>query len=164
MTKRRPERHKSAGYYIEDGVAIDLPHSATVLVTGSPDDDTYLAVQEQRYEMLADRDAIAKSLAADLRRELPSRAFLDMVARMVDPESHDYLKLVVTRRRNGKTWTRRANDAALVKAVIYRQEVRGNRHGDQKKAIAEVAERYEVSKATVLKALRNSNPKCKDSK
>jgi hypothetical protein len=161
MTKRRPKKHKSAMYSIVDGVAVDVPHSATILVTGSPDEDTYLALQEQRYEMLAGRDAIARSLAAELRRDSPCRAFLDMVARMVDPESDDYFKLVVSRARNGKTWTRRANNAALAKAVTYREEVHGNRHGDQKKAVAEVAERYEVSKATVLKALRSSNSNAK---
>ena len=71
MTKRRPKKHKSAMYSIVDGVAVDVPHSATILLTGSPDEDTYLALQEQRYEMLAGRDAIAKSLAAELRREIP---------------------------------------------------------------------------------------------
>jgi hypothetical protein len=167
MTKRRPRKTESPAYSLVDGVKVELPHSASIYVFGSPDEGTYLALQEERYEMLVGRgrDAsekwlaaelrrIAKSLAADLGEKFPYRPFLDMVARMLEPNS-DYLKLVVVRRRGGKTWKRRNNDATLAKATMHYEQALGNKRGSRKAAVGAVADCYGVSEATVRSALLN---------
>jgi hypothetical protein len=77
------------------------------------------------------------------------------VARWLDPQTDGYIKLVVVGRRDGKRTTKRVNDATIAKAAIEYQQALGNKHGDQKKAVKEVAKQYGLSKATVLKALRS---------
>jgi hypothetical protein len=155
MTKRRSKKTESPMYSKVDGPIIDHPHSAPIhLVDREVTEDTVLAVTEQLFE-LAGPDVFARWLASKLREKTPNRGLLEMVARMLDPKPDDYLKLVVERRRSGKTWTRRANDAALAKATTKYQRALGNKHGDQQKAIKKVAEQFGVSKATVLKALRS---------
>jgi hypothetical protein len=135
------------------------PHSAAIhLVNREVTEDTYLAVIEQAFEMLAGPDDIAKFLASKLRAS-PSREFLDIVALMLDPKVDSYFKLVIERRRSGKTWTRRANDAALAKATIKYQRAPGNKRGSRKDAVAAVADCFGVSQATVRKALRSLNSK-----
>jgi hypothetical protein len=160
MTKRRPKKSESAMYSEVDGVIVDHPHSANIhIVDGEFTEDTALALMEQFFEMLAGPDDIAKYLAAELRKESPSREFLDMVAVMLDPKVDSYFKLVIERRRRGKTWTRRANDAALAKATIKYQRDLANKHGSRKEAVGAVADLFDVSEATVRKALRNLNSK-----
>jgi hypothetical protein len=78
-----------------------------------------------------------------------------MVARWLDPQGNDCFKLKVERRRSGKSPTKSVNNIALVKAVAAYRRAFGNKHGDQKKAVAKVAKEFEVSKATVLKAMRS---------
>jgi hypothetical protein len=143
--KQRPKKSDS-GFPQSDSVYV-VDRENTVA--------TNLALMEQLFEMMADSDRIAKFLASELREGTPKRELLDMVARMLDPGINDYFKLVVARRRGGKTWTRQANDAALAKAAIKWKRALGNKHGDQKKAVAKTAKQFEVSKATVLKALRS---------
>jgi integrase len=93
---------------------------------------------------------------AERLRDCPSHpGNLDLVARMLDPSEGGYLKLVLVRRRKGKTATRHVNDAAIAKAVKIKMEARGNKHGDQRKAVAEVVKLFNVKKATVLKAMRS---------
>ena len=77
------------------------------------------------------------------------------VARWLDPQTDDYMKLVVVGRRDGKRTTKRVNDATIAKVAMEYQQALGNKHGDQKKAVKEVAKHYGVSKAAVLKALRS---------
>jgi len=155
MTKRRPDKTESAMYSIVDGVIVDHPHSATIHVVGREiTEDTYLALMEQYFEMQAGPDDIAKFLASELRKS-PGREFLDMVALMLDPKVDSYFKLVVERRRSGKTWTRRANDAAIAKAVKQYRQALGGKHGDQRKAVKDVAKQFRVSIPTVLKAIHS---------
>ena len=77
------------------------------------------------------------------------------VARWLDPQTDDYIKLVVVGRRAGKRMTKRVNDAAIAEAVKKNTDTRGNKHGDQKKTVREVANLFGVSMATVLKAIRS---------
>jgi len=170
MTKRRPKTTISPAYSFVDGVKVDLPHSAVIHVRrDAPNEYTYLAIREQLYEMLAARGggAVEKSVAAELRgiaKSLgadsgdPHLKFLDMVARMLEPNS-DYLKLVVVRRRSGKTWTRRNNDAELAEATMSYEQTLGKKRGSRKAAIGAVADRYGVSEATVRAALQNFDSK-----
>ena len=53
------------------------------------------------------------------------------------------------------TPTKRVNDATIAKVAMEYQQALGNKHGDQKKAVKEVAKHYGVSNAAVLKALRS---------
>jgi integrase len=98
---------------------------------------------------------VARYLTERLRDCPPHPGNLDLVARMLDPSEGGYLKLVLVRRRKGKTATRHINDAAIARAVKIKMEARGNKHGDQRKAVAEVAKLFNVKKATVLKAMRS---------
>jgi len=160
MTKRRPKKTESPMYSLVDGVIVDHPHSAPIhVVDREITEDTYLALMEQFFEMLAGPDEIARSLASKLREKSPSREFLDMVALMLDPTVDSYFKLVIERRRSGKTWTRRGNDAALVKATTKYERALGTRRGSRKAAVGAVADLFHVSEATVRKALRNLNSK-----
>jgi hypothetical protein len=121
---------------------------------GISTDAVYAALIEQLLAVNGP-DAIARLLATRLRDPSPHRAILDMVARWLDPRGDDRFKLKVVRRRGGKSPTKSVNEIALVKAVAAYQRASGNKHGAQKKAVAEVADQFEVSKATVLKALRS---------
>src|SRR5262249_5978681 len=60
-------------------------------------------------------------------------------------------------RRSGKTWTRRANDAAIAKAVKQYRQALGGKHGDQRKAVKDVAKQFRVSIPTVLKSIRSKS-------
>jgi DNA-binding GntR family transcriptional regulator len=51
--------------------------------------------------------------------------------------------------------TKRVNDATIAHAAIWRRRWLGNKRGSQKVAVADTAERYGVSEATVRKALRS---------
>jgi hypothetical protein len=154
-------RHKSESpAHCVSNVRVDPPHSAAVHVVGEPTEDTYLALMEQAFEMWAGPDAVAKFLANELRKKSTSRNVIAMVARMLDPEVKDYLKLSVVRRRNGKTWKRPANDAALAKWVTKYEQALGNKRGSRKVAVGAAADGFRVSeatvRATVRAALRNS--------
>jgi hypothetical protein len=148
MTKRQAKSTESPAY--------PKVHSASVYVVDREiNEDTHLALWEQLYEMKTSPSDIAKSIASELRKESPNREFLDMVARMLDPKADGRFKLVVARRWKGKTWTRRANYAALKKATLKWKRALGNKHGDQKRAVIKTADQFEVSKHTVLKAIRS---------
>jgi hypothetical protein len=114
--------------------------------------DMHVAFIEQLFANLGPAP-VARLLTERLRDRSPHRGILDLVARMLDPSEGGYLKLVVVRRRKGRTATRYVNDAAIAKAVKKNMEARGNKHGDQRKAVAEVAKLFSVRKATVLKAI-----------
>ena len=120
---------------------------------------TCLALMEQFFETLAGPDDITRFLASKLREKSPDRELLNMVALLLDPKADSYFKLVIKRQRDGKTWTRRANDAALAKATIKYQRDLANKHGSRKEAVGAVADLFDVSEATVRKALRNLNSK-----
>jgi hypothetical protein len=118
------------------------------------DDQVLMALYEQLYLMIG-ATSVASLLADRLRDPEPQPAILRMVARWLDPRSDDRFELVLKRRRNNQSWTKRVNNQVIVKAVKKCQQALGNKHGDQKKAVAKVAKQFEVSKATVLKALRS---------
>ena len=115
---------------------------------------TCLALMEQFFETLAGPDDITRFLASKLREKSPDRELLNMVALLLDPKADSYFKLVIKRQRDGKTWTRRANDAALAKFTNKYWRVLGGKRGQLKNAVAETARGFRVSEATVRKALR----------
>jgi len=110
------------------------------------------AIVEQLFEVQG-ADAVASFLAESLRLPAPHPGVIATVARWLDPQIDGYVKLVVRRRRRGKRMTKRLSDAAIALAVKKNMEARGNKHGDQQKAVKKVAEEFEVSKARVLKAI-----------
>jgi NACalpha-BTF3-like transcription factor len=117
-------------------------------------DAVRMALDEQLFAIQGPT-SIASLLAWRLRQPSPSRVVLNQIARMLDPSEDSYLKLKVVRQKKGKTATKYVNDVAIAKAVKKNMEARGNKHGAQKKAVAAVAEQFEVSKASVLKAIRS---------
>ena len=148
MTKR-PGRPKKSG----------LTHSGRVYFhKGDREltEDFYLALMERYYETLSGPDDIAKSLAADLRRDAPHLRFLNMLALMLDPKVNCYFKLVIKRRRGGTTWSRRNNDAVLAKATNEVFQALGGNHGDLKRAVGEIADYFEVSEGAVRLARQQS--------
>jgi len=137
------------------GEYIPTPSGKTVHVTRETVDDALgMALDEQLFAIKGPA-SVARLLAWRLRQPSPSRTVLDQIARMLDPSDDGHLKLKVVRHHKGKTATRYVNDAAIAKAVKKNTEARGNKHGTQKKAVAEVAKQFEVSEATVLKAIRS---------
>jgi hypothetical protein len=100
-------------------------------------------------------DAVTRLFAEKLREPDPHPEVIATIARWLDPQTDDRIKLVVKRRRKGKTVTKRVNDVAIAKAVKKNMKARGNKHGDQTKAVKEVHKQFGVSKAKVLKALRS---------
>jgi hypothetical protein len=155
MTKRRPLSDLTEHEFMwvpRDGVG---KQSAIVRGSGAKtEQEIYAALLEQLYEARGG-DAVAGLLAGLLRFPAPHPDVIATVARWLDPQTDDYIKLVVVGRRGGKRLTKRVNGAAIAKAVKKNMELRGNKHGDQKKAVCEVAKLFGVSKPTVLKAIRS---------
>jgi hypothetical protein len=116
--------------------------------------EIYAALVEELFKVRG-ADAVASFLAEQLRLPAPHPDVIATVARWLDPQTDDYIKLIVVGRRRGKRIRKRVNDVALAKAVDKYRRALGNKHGDQKKAVAKVAKQFEVSQATVLKALRS---------
>jgi hypothetical protein len=151
MTKRRPKTECS----VEDGVTVEYRHSASIhVVDREITEDTCLALWEQLFEMQAAPNDIAKLLASKLRETPPDPRLLNMLALMLDPKIDSHFKLVIKRQRDGKTWTRRANDAALAKFTNKYWQALGGKRGQLKDAIAATAAGFRISEATVRKALR----------
>ena len=76
-----------------------------------------------------------------------------MVARCLDPQSDDRFELVLKRRRDGKSWTKSVNNAAIAKAVEKCRQALGNKHGDQERAVRKVAKKFGIAGPTVRKAI-----------
>jgi hypothetical protein len=111
------------------------------------------ALIEQLYG-INDSVFIARFLAERLREPSPDRAFLDMVASWLEPQSNQSFRLEVVRPRDGRrSPTKSINDIALRTAVAEGQGALGNKHGSQIKAVKKVAKRFGVSKDTVMKAI-----------
>ena len=138
MTKRRPKTES------------EIVHASSANTTR----DVYAALVEQLFATDGP-EGVARLLADRLRDPAPHPDVIAIVARWLDPQTDDYMKLVVVGRRDGKRTTKRVNDATIAKVAMEYQQALGNKHGDQKKAVKEVAKQYGVSKATVLKALRS---------
>jgi hypothetical protein len=113
-----------------------------------------MALYEELFKSIGPTD-FADFIAKRLLDSPPNPAILEMVARGLDPKGDDFFKLVVVRRRRGKSWTKKANDLAIAEAVAESKRALGNKHGDQKKAVKEVAKHFDVSKARVLKTIRS---------
>jgi hypothetical protein len=155
MTKRQPLSDPAK--YEFKWVPLDGTSKESAIVRGSgakAPQELYAALVEQIFEVRG-ADAVACFLAERLRDPEPHPDVIAMVARWLDPQTDSYIKLVVVRRRRGKRMTKRVNDAAIAKAVKKNLKERGDKHGDQGKAVKEVAEVFGVSKATVLKAIRS---------
>src|SRR5262245_16159057 len=63
----------------------------------------------------------AKLMAEALRDPIPRREILDAVARLLDPQADDDLRLVVERRSPGNTkmqWTQRREDIQIALEVL----------------------------------------------
>jgi len=118
--------------------------------------EVYAAVVEQLFEARGP-DAAASLLAGSLRLPDPHPDVIATVARWLDPQTDDYIKLVVVGRRSGKRMTKRVNDTTLAKAVTEYRQALGNKRGDLKIAVADTAKHYDVSEATVRKAMRSFN-------
>jgi hypothetical protein len=155
MTKRPPLSDPAEYEFMwvpRDGVGKE---SAIVRGSGAKtEQELYAALVEQVFEARG-AEAVAELLAEHLRLPDPHPDVIATVARSLDPQTDDYIKLVVVGRRGGKRMTKRVNDAAITKAVKKNMESRGNKHGNQKKAVRDVARAFGVSKATVLKAIRS---------
>jgi len=150
MTKRRRPSECEFMWLPYDGVGKE-----SAIVHGSAaktDQEIYEAIVEQLFEVRG-ADAVASFLAGHLRLPAPHPDAIATVARWLDPQTDDYIKLVVVGRRAGKRMTKRVNDAAIALAVKENMDARGNKHGDQQKAIKKVAKQFGVSKAKVLKAI-----------
>jgi len=116
------------------------------------DDSVYKALIEQLFVMTGPT-TVAELLAKLLRGPSPHRSVLDMVAGWLDPKSDDRFKLVVARRRTGKSPTKHVNDAALRAAVLRHQQQLGDIRGARKMAVGKTADQFQVSEAAVRKAL-----------
>jgi hypothetical protein len=116
--------------------------------------EIYAALMEQLFKVLG-ADAVASFLAECLRFPAPHPDVIATVARSLDPQTDDYMKLVLEGRRRGKRITKRVNDAAIVQAVKKHMEALGNKHGDQKKAVKKTADEFGIKQPTVRKALRS---------
>src|SRR5262249_53145016 len=166
MTKQQeteyiPEHYELAWFPIGSGMAPPAPLGRPVCVdhgrmASDPvyEADVTAALIEQLYETNGPA-FIARFLAKRLREPSPDRAFLDMVASSLEPQSNETFRLEVVRPRDGRSPTKSINDIALRRAVAECQRALGNNHGSQKKAVKEVAKQFDVSKATVLKAIRS---------
>ena len=153
MTKRQPLSDPTK--YEFKWVPLDGVGKESVIVHGSStktSQEIYAATMEQLFEVQG-ADAVASFLAGHLRLPHPHPDVIATVARWLDPQTDDYIKLVVVGRRAGKRITKRVNDAAIALAVKENMDARGNKHGDQQKAIKKVAKQFGVSKAKVLKAI-----------
>jgi hypothetical protein len=113
----------------------------------------YMALYEQLFKSIGPTD-FADLIAERLRDSPPHPAILEMVARWLDPKGDDFFKLVV-RRRRGKSWTKKANDLAIAESAAECKQALGGKHGSLKKAVGEIADRFEVSDAKVRKVMRS---------
>ena len=116
--------------------------------------DVTAALIEQLYE-INDPAFIARFLAKRLREPSPDRAFLDMVASSLEPQSNETFRLDVVRPRDSRSPTKSINDIALRRAVTEGQRALGNKHGRQRKMVKKVAKLFGVSIAKVLKAIHS---------
>jgi hypothetical protein len=113
-----------------------------------------MALYEELFKSIGSTD-FADFIAERLRDSPPSPAILEMVARWLDPKGDDFFKLVVVRRRRGKSWTKKANDLAIGEAFAERKRALGGKHGNLKKAVGEIADQFGVSSAKVRKIMRS---------
>src|SRR5262249_33293749 len=111
MTKRRLSEMTSSKFI---WVSCDGVHkSATLHGSGAKTpQETHAAIVEQLFEARG-ADAVAELLAGLLRLPAPHPDVIATVARWLDPQTDDHIKLVVVRRRRGKSATKRVNDAAI---------------------------------------------------
>src|SRR5262245_50894133 len=167
MTKQQKtecsdELHELAWFRLGNGMASPEPLGRSVCVDyGRMATDraynaaVYAALIEQLYEI--EGSAFIASFVADrLRDPSPHRAFLDMVASWFEAQNDKSFRLEVVRPRDGRSPTKVINDIALRRAVAEGRRALGSKHGSQKKVVKKVAEQFDVSIATVLKAIRST--------
>jgi hypothetical protein len=140
MTKRRPKTESA------------IVHASSA----NTNQEVYAALVEQLLEAEGP-DSVARFLAGLLRLPAPHPDVLAMVARWLDPQADDHIKLVVVARRSGNRMTKRVNDATIARVAIeYRQSL-DNKQGSLKAAVSATADRFGVSQPTVRKAMRSFN-------
>jgi hypothetical protein len=110
-----------------------------------------MALIEQLYEINGPA-TVARLLAWRLRKPSPRREVLDMVARWLDPESNDCFKLVVARRRGGKSPTKQLNDQTIAKAILRSQQRLGWKRLS-KEEVGDIADQFNISDAKVRKVI-----------
>ena len=113
-----------------------------------------MATVEQLYTGLG-ADRFAQLMAEALREPMPPREILDAIARLLDPQPDDDLRLVVERRSPGNTkmrQTKRREDIDIALDVLNLEIESGN--SSRKKTVGEIAAARGISKSKVEKALR----------
>jgi len=116
--------------------------------------DANMATVEQLYTGLG-ADRFAQLMAEALREPMPPREILDAIARLLDPQPDDDLRLVVERRSPGNTkmrQTKRREDIDIALDVLNLEIESGN--SSRKKTVGEIAAARGISKSKVEKALR----------
>jgi len=152
MTKRQPLSDPTK--YQFKWIPLDGVGKESAIVHGSgakTPQELYAVLVEQLFETRG-ADAIASLLAENLRLPDPDPDMIATVARWLDPQTDDYIKLVVVRRRGGKTMTKRVNDRAVAKAIIKSQQELGRKRLS-KEEVGEIADQFEISDAKVRKVI-----------
>jgi len=152
MTKRRPLSDMTKYEFM--WVPCDGAGKESAIVHGGgakTEQEIYAAVMEQLFKTKG-ADAVASLLAAHLRLPTPHRDVIATVARWLDPQTDDYIKLVVVRRRSGKSQTKHVNDAAIAEAILRSQQEFG-RGNLNKKAVSEIADQFKVSEAKIRQVI-----------
>ena len=140
MTKRRPKTESA------------IVHASSA----NTSQEVYQALLEQLFEAQGS-DSVANLFAGLLRLPVPHPDVIGTVARWLDPQGDDCIKLVVVRRRSGKRITKRVNDATIAKTAIAYRQARGKVYGSLKAAVYATAVHYGVSGHAVRKAMRSFN-------
>jgi hypothetical protein len=121
--------------------------------------DASMAAVEYWYTKLG-ADEFAKMMAARLRDPLPRREVLDAVARLLDPQPKDQLRLVLKRRNRAPKmrWTKRREDIDIaIEVEQFQMEwlLAGKpKRGSRKKAVGVVAKKRGIGSDKVQQALR----------
>lgn len=122
--------------------------------------DAIMATVEQLYTGLG-ADRFAKLMAEAMREPMPRREILDAIARLLDPQPDDDLRLVVGRRSPGNTKMRQTKRREDIEIALEVEEwlldylAAGNpKRGSIKKALGTIADKRDISKSKVEKALR----------
>jgi hypothetical protein len=152
MTKRQPLSDPTK--YQFKWIPLDGVDNESAIVHGSgakTPQELYAALVEQLFETRG-ADAVASLLAEKLGLPDPDPNVIATVARWLDPQTDDYIKLVVVRRRRGKTMTKRVNDVAIAKAIIRSQQKLGRKRLS-KEEVGEIADQFEISDAKVRKVI-----------
>jgi hypothetical protein len=148
MTKRKADPVAWELKWIDQRTGKELGKS--IHAAAKPWDDNIFAAAIEQFYTLNGPTAVADFLSTRLRHPSPPRALLNLVARLLDPQDNFSFKLVVERRRSGKSWTKHVNDAAIAEAILRSQQKLGRKRLS-KKEVGDIADQFEISDAKVRK-------------